>query len=173
VLVLVIYLVYLGFRLVSVSFFAVLANNRLQIANIFSLVRPVNFTQIFKEYIEMRNLFILCAICVLTACASKPLNPEASLVRLTTIEPGNECEFLGDITGNQGDFITGEFTSNKNLETGARHDLKNQAHKMGGNVVFLLTQRAGQTASMTWDIGGTSVQTNVTLSGNVYFCPTN
>ena len=121
----------------------------------------------------MRHLLIACAVCGLVACASKPLDPEARFVKLTTIEPGSECEFLGDITGNQGDFITGEFTSNEDLETGARHDLKNKAYKMGGNVVFLLTQRAGQTGSMAWDFGGSSVQTNVTLSGNVYFCPTN
>lgn len=120
----------------------------------------------------MKNLVIISAACVLAACASKPLNPEARLVKLTTVEPGTECQFLGDITGNQGDFFTGEFTSNQDLETGARHDLKNKAHQMGGNVVFLLTQRAGQTGSFAWDLGGSSVQTNVTLGGNVYFCPT-
>ncbi|MEZ7226376.1 DUF4156 domain-containing protein [Alteromonas sp. DY56-G5] len=120
----------------------------------------------------MKNVFIVGVICVITACTSKPLDPNASLVRLTTIEPQSECQFLGDITGSQGDFFTGEFTSNEDLETGARHDLKNQAHKMGGNVIFILTERAGQTGSFHRDLGGSSVQTNVTLSGNVYFCPT-
>ncbi|GAC14739.1 DUF4156 domain-containing protein [Aliiglaciecola lipolytica] len=121
----------------------------------------------------MKHLMIIGAVCVMAACASKPLDPKARLVRLTTVEPGSECQFLGDITGNQGDFLTGEFTSNEDLETGARNDLKNQAHNMGGNVVFILTQRAGQTGSFHQEFGGSSVQTNVTLSGNVYFCPTN
>ena len=121
----------------------------------------------------MKKFILVLVALTLTACASKPLDPEAKLVRLTTIEPSAECQFLGDITGNQGDFFTGEFTSNERLETGARHDLKNQAHKMGGNVIFLLTERAGQTGSFAWDFGGSNVQTNVTLSGNVYFCPTN
>ncbi|GBL05899.1 DUF4156 domain-containing protein [Glaciecola sp. KUL10] len=120
----------------------------------------------------MKKILIAISALSLVACASKPLDPEAKLVRLTTVEPGPECEYLGDVTGNQGDFLTGEFTSNKNLETGARHDIKNQAHKMGGNVVLLLTQRAGQTGGYHSDWGGSSVQTNVTLSGNVYFCPT-
>lgn len=120
----------------------------------------------------MRIFVLTLAICTLAACASKPLDPQARMVRVTTVEPGSECEYLGDITGNQGDFLTGEFTSNENLETGARHDLKNKAYKMGGNVVFLLTQRAGQTGGYDVDFGGSSTQTNVTLSGNVYFCPT-
>lgn len=53
---------------------------------------------------------------------------------------------------------------------GARNDLKNKAYKMGGNTVVLLTQRAGQTGS-SWHGSGSSKQTNVTLSGNVYRCP--
>lgn len=119
----------------------------------------------------MKYFVLVLAASTLVACATKPLDPEARMVRVTTIEPSGTCEYLGDITGNQGDFLTGEFTSNENLETGARHDLKNKAHKMGGNVVFLLTQRAGQTGGYHMDFGGSTVQTNVTLSGNVYFCP--
>lgn len=93
------------------------------------------------------------------------------MVRLTHVEPSTEkCQFLGDITGNQGDALTGLFTENKDLETGARHDLKNKAHAMGGNVVYLLTQRAGQSGGLSSG-GGYTEQTNVTLSGNVYRCP--
>lgn len=56
------------------------------------------------------------------------------------------------------------------LETGARNDLKNKAFDMGGNVVTILTQRAGVTGSSSY-YGGSAAQTNVTLSGNVYKCP--
>jgi hypothetical protein len=108
----------------------------------------------------------------LTACQSIKLNPAASMIRLTHNEPGKECQFLGDITGNQGDALTGKFTSNVNLETGSRNDLKNKAHRLGGNVIYLLTSRAGQTSSFDPEYGGGSTQTNVTLSGNVYRCPT-
>ncbi len=93
-------------------------------------------------------------------------------VRLTNQEPGRECTFLGDTTGNQGNFFTGGWTSNRNLETGARNDLKNSAYAMGGNVVYLLTQRAGVTGSGAYG-SGSSAQTNVTLTGNVYKCPNN
>ncbi len=103
-------------------------------------------------------------------CQATGLKAGAQNVRLTHNEPGPECEFLGDITGSQGNFLSGEFTSNKNLETGARHDLKNKAYKMGGNVVYLLTQRAGQSKSMMHSGSASVTQTNVTLSGNVYYC---
>lgn len=94
------------------------------------------------------------------------VNSDSAAVRVTNVEPGEECKFLGDATGNQGNFFTGAFTSNADLETGARNDLKNKAAKMGGNVVSIITQRAGQTGSR-----GGSQQTNVVVTGNVYHCP--
>jgi hypothetical protein len=108
----------------------------------------------------------LTSACALAACAPTALSPgAASNVRITHNEPGKDCVFLGDVTGNQGNFLAGAITSNADLETGARNDLKNKAAALGGNVVYLLTQRAGQT-------GGKDhlEQTNVTLSGNVYRC---
>lgn len=119
----------------------------------------------------IKTLFLCSIAFSLSACQAIKLTPGAEQVRLTHNEPGQECKFLGEITGNQGDFFTGEFTSNANLETGARHDLKNKAYQVGGNTIYLLTQRAGQTGSFDPDFGGGISQTNVTLSGNVYHCP--
>jgi hypothetical protein len=118
----------------------------------------------------MRKL-LLFSFVALTGCAATALQPGAERVRLTNNEPGSECQFLGDITGNQGNSFTGPFITNENLETGARHDLKNKAAAIGGNLVVLLTNRAGHTGALG-DIGGSVEQTNVTLSGNVYRCPT-
>ncbi|TQV88829.1 DUF4156 domain-containing protein [Aliikangiella coralliicola] len=118
----------------------------------------------------MKKIFIGVIALSLSACQAIKLSPGAEKIRLTHKEPGKECQFLGDITGNQGDFFTGGFTSNEQLETGARNDLKNKAHTMGGNVIYILTQRAGQTSSYDSEHGGGSSQTNVTLTGNVYRC---
>lgn len=119
----------------------------------------------------MKNIITALALLTLTACAATKLNPEATMVRLTHVEPSIEkCQFLGDITGSQGDSLQGIFTDNDDLETGARHDLKNKAQAMGGNVVYILTSRAGQSGTFLSD-GGLMEQTNVTLSGNVYRCP--
>ncbi|HCR35146.1 MAG TPA: DUF4156 domain-containing protein [Stenotrophomonas sp.] len=113
------------------------------------------------------RLAVLAALALLlSGCASTRLHGDATLVRLTHEEPKG-CQFLGDITGSQGNFLTGSYTSNKNLESGARNDLKNQAAARGGNVIYLLTNRAGVTGRQ----GGGQAQTNVTLSGNVYRCP--
>lgn len=114
----------------------------------------------------MKNSILILVLVTLTACASKKLEPQATLVRLTHVEPSTEkCQFLGDITGAQDNL----FTSSENLETGARHDLKNKAHAMGGNVVYLLTQRASQ-SGIFYDGDGTQDQTSVVLTGNVYKC---
>lgn len=117
-------------------------------------------------------LNILGVTLVLSGCAATPLNPNAQKVRIVTTEPAH-CEYLGEVTGNQGDFFTGGWTSNANLETGARNDLKNQAAQMGGNTILLLTTRAGQTGSLgmgNGSGGGSSSQTNVTYVGTVYRC---
>ena len=118
----------------------------------------------------MKRFFMLGLVAVLTGCAAVPTNAGAERVRITNTEPGKECRFLGDVTGNQGNFVTGPWTSNENLETGARNTLKNKAFAMGANVVVLLTQRAGQSGSYGQG-GGSSVQTNVVLTGNAYRCP--
>ncbi len=117
----------------------------------------------------MRKISLFASV-VLAGCAATPLQPGAQGVRVTNIEPGSECKFLGDITGSQGNSFTGPFITNENLETGARNDLKNKAAALGGNLVVLLTQRAGQTGGFG-AAGGSVEQTNVTLSGNVYRCP--
>lgn len=115
----------------------------------------------------MRKITTVFLAAVLAGCSAIPLTPGAERVRITHSEPGKECKFLGDVTGNQGNAFSGAWTSNEDLETGARNDMKNKAVSMGGNMVVLLTQRAGTTGSR----GGSSEQTNVTLTGNVYRCP--
>lgn len=118
----------------------------------------------------MKIILATAMAITLSACSAVPIQADASKVRLTHNEPKGDCTFLGDITGSQGDFISGAFTSNADLETGARHDLKNKARQLGGDTVYLLTQRSGQTGHYDSDLGGSNQQTNVTLSGNVYQC---
>ena len=117
----------------------------------------------------MRCLTPLFVAMALLGCSAIPLNPGAEKVRLTYNEPKG-CKFLGDVTGSQGNEFTGELTSNATMETGARNDLKNKAFALGGNVVYVLTHRAGQTGDYTM-YGGSSYQSNVTITGNVYSCP--
>ena len=117
----------------------------------------------------MRNTCTLFCLAALVSCASVELESGAQQVKIVTNEPQG-CEYLGEITGSQGDFFTGDFTSNANLETGARNDMKNRAYKLGANTVQMLTNRAGQTGSMGQG-SGSMEQTNVTYTGVAYKCP--
>jgi Domain of unknown function (DUF4156) len=114
--------------------------------------------------IDMKISYLVAIVLMGWACSSISVNRGAELVRVTNREPGRECKFLGDVTGSQGNRFTGGFTSDANLETGARNDLKNKGFELGGNVIYLLTQRDSQTAD-------TRDRKNVTLTGNVYRCP--
>ncbi len=111
----------------------------------------------------MKIAYLVAGVLMLCACSAINVKRGAELVRVTNKEPGRECKFLGDVTGSQGNRFTGGFTSDANLDTGARNDLKNKAFDLGGNVVYLLIQRDSQT-------GDSRDRKNVTLSGNVYKC---
>lgn len=115
----------------------------------------------------MKRIMLICALFMLAGCAATKLKPEGQHVIITTTEPGKDCEYLGVVTGSQGNAISGTFTSNEDLETGALNDLRNKAAELGGNILLILTQRAGQTT----DEGGAGRQTNVTITANVYRCP--
>ncbi len=116
-----------------------------------------------------KRLFALAAAgALLAACQATQVKPEAANVRITNNEPQG-CEYLGEVTGSQGNFFTGKYTSNENLEVGARNDMKNKAVTMGGNVIVMIANRAGQTGSYG-QYGGGSQQTNVAYTGTVYKC---
>lgn len=111
----------------------------------------------------MKIAYLVAIVLMVCACSAINVQRGAELVRVTNREPDRECKFLGDVTGSQGNRFTGGFTSDANLETGARNDLKNKAFELGGNVVYVLIQRESQT-------GNSRDRKNVTISGNVYRC---
>ena len=71
---------------------------------------------------------------------------------LHTMSQMHLCRYLGDVTGSQGNFFTGGWTSNSNPETGARNDLKKIKHGKWGNVVVLLTQRQDKREALTVEV---------------------
>ena len=103
---------------------------------------------------------------ILAGCSSVTLNPKAAHVIASPSRPPRGCKFLGQVNGTQGNFFTGGWTSNRNLEQGAQNDMRNKAANLGGNYVQLITNRASST-------GGSNnlQQTGVTTIGNVYRCP--
>jgi hypothetical protein len=125
----------------------------------------------------MKKIIAISALTVLLcSCASVQLGSNAARVIASPNPAPKECKYAGQVVGNQGNFFTGGFTSNRNLEEGAMNDLKNQAAKLGANYIQLVTNRAGVTGSMSGSfnnsgvMGGSSQQTNVTNLGNAYIC---
>lgn len=121
---------------------------------------------------------------LLSACSANPLIPGAEKIRVVTTEP-KDCQYLGEATGNQGNKFTGKWTSNEALETGARNELKNEAMKLHGDTVYILSNREGNTQqSMVTGSGytqngtgygningfGTTQTTNITYAGTVWKC---
>jgi len=99
----------------------------------------------------------------LFGCSATPATPEGRTVELVTEKPAGNCKPIGDAVGSQGNWFTGDYTSNKNLLVGARNDLRNKAAKMGGNYVWV--QDSSNTNA--WRSRGTS---NTTVLGVVYRC---
>lgn len=106
----------------------------------------------------------------ITACSSIDLNDNAKGILVSRSAPPKGCEFVTQIAGNQGNFFTGMYTSNENLEVGSMNDLRNKAADQGANYVQLISDRAGVTGSGGGG-GYSSAQTNVTNLGNAYKCP--
>ncbi|KGP63185.1 membrane protein [Legionella norrlandica] len=127
----------------------------------------------------MKKLLSISVITlVISGCAAIPADPQSDRVIASPNPAPKGCKYVGQVVGNQGNFFTGGFTSNRNLEEGAMNDLKNKASKKGANYIQLVTTRAGVTGSMSGTLdhsggymSGGSQQTNVTNLGNAYICP--
>ncbi|QIV95312.1 uncharacterized protein DUF4156 [Allofrancisella inopinata] len=118
-----------------------------------------------------KKILILLSVAIaLSGCAANKLNPVAQSVQLSTAPAASDCKFINTITASQGNFFTGGFTSNNNLQTGAYNDIRNQAYDLGGNYIQLISSQAGNTGSMANGSGGYQ-QTNYSVTGSVYKCP--
>ena len=100
----------------------------------------------------------------LSACSAKQTIPGAERVELMNELPDkNKCEFLGEVVGSQGNWFTGDVTSNKNLVIGARNELRNEAYKLGANVVHVQDLK-------NTNAYGSMGTTNTTGIGKAYKC---
>jgi hypothetical protein len=113
----------------------------------------------------MKNSCILFVVVILlVGCSATPVSNEARGVELVNDKPDtSKCEFLGEVLGSQGNWFTGDLTPNKNLISGARNNLRNEAHKLGGNLVHVqdVTSEGG------WGSIGLD---NSTIIGKAYKC---
>jgi len=115
----------------------------------------------------MNKYKLLTAIFIgasLIGCAAKQMVVEAQAVEIVNELPdSNKCKFVGEIVGSQGNWFTGNYTSNKDLVIGARNELRNEGYKLGANVVYIQDM---SNASAYNSLG----TTNTTAVGKAYDC---
>ena len=112
---------------------------------------------------EIFGAMIVC-ILILNGCSAIPAKSQAKLVRIVMEEPNlDRCKFLGEVSGSQGNWLTGGYTSDQNLMTGARNDLRNATYKLGGNTAYIQNiNNSGR-----YKASGTA---SSTIIGNAYNC---
>jgi hypothetical protein len=115
----------------------------------------------------MNRYITLVALFLLSACAAKPVNPGAERIFVSQQEPPPECVFVGEVQGTQGNFWTSDFTSDRNLVTGARNEMRNQALGLGANYILIETQSQSHNTA-DYSLGGTY---SSVIIGNAYKCP--
>lgn len=120
----------------------------------------------------MRTNLLISAVAAtfLVGCAAKNITPTATHIIVSPNKAPENCRFIGMVQGDQGNWFTGGWTPNKNLEAGAMNDLRNKAAEMGANYVELITNRASSTGS-GFEGSGSVHQTGVVAMGNAYACP--
>lgn len=116
----------------------------------------------------IRNALPMIALAAgLTACAAAPLKvPEAANIMVTRNAPAAGCEFLGEVRGSQGNFLTADFTSDENIVIGARNKMRDAAYAMGANFVQVELENPSHN---TADGSSGGVFTS-TIIGNAYRC---
>ena len=115
-----------------------------------------------------RTILPLAVVAFAAGCAAAPLqNPAAAGIMISRNTPANECRFVGEVRGSQGNFWTAEFTKDEDLVVGARNRLRDQAYQMGANYIQVeLENQSHNTADHS--LGG--VYSSVVI-GNAFFCP--
>jgi hypothetical protein len=112
--------------------------------------------------IKLLSLFV--TVISMLGCSATQVTPQAQSIEIVNAIPDkNKCQYLGEIVGSQGNWFTGDYTSNKNLVVGARNELRNEAHALGANIVYI----ADMKNTNAWGSLGT---TNTTAIGKAYRC---
>lgn len=112
----------------------------------------------------MKLIFSLIAVATLSACASVSLEPAADRIELVRTLPNSACQFLGELSGAQGNRFTAGLTTDESMMMGARNELRNRAQELGANVVLI----DDQNHSSRFLGGGTHSSVYV---GKAYLCP--
>ncbi|MDC0535988.1 DUF4156 domain-containing protein [Francisellaceae bacterium] len=131
-----------------------------------------------KYYLILLTIFM-------TGCswipADKLTSDAAKHVIISIDTPHENCRFIGNIFGSQGNWISGFFTSNLDISLGAINNLRNEAADNGANYVYFGQLYASDVSilrgAFDLNIVTTPLKTitgtfNATYYGEAYHCPT-
>ena len=107
----------------------------------------------------MKKLLIgpaLAGACLLAACATTEVAPEAANVRTISEQQAASCEFIDTITTNNTNTLT------KYPEQDAKNRALNKVHELGGNALLV--------KSTNQSISSSGVGSIVQLTGDAYLC---
>ena len=109
-------------------------------------------------------VLVSVGILLFSACSAKEAMPGAERVDIVVEKPNpKKCTYVGEIVGSQGNWFTGDYTADKELIKGARNELRNEAYKLGGNVVYMQQTTMGS----SFGSYGNTIATNI---GKAYKC---
>lgn len=117
---------------------------------------------------QFKSVQIAVAVALVTGCAAAPTTTSGGAnILVTRNPPAENCRYVGEVLGSQGNFWTAEFTSDKDLIAGARNRMRDKAFEMGANFVQIeLENQSHNTA----DYSSGGVYSSV-IMGNAYSCP--
>ncbi|MFM2589202.1 DUF4156 domain-containing protein [Vibrio sp. TBV020] len=109
----------------------------------------------------LARVSLLFSALLIVGCATpaKVIQPDAETVhlRLDASFNADKCQWLGEVTGNEGHWYSYLFYPNDVMVRGAMNDIKNQAHQLGANTVYMVHPQ--------------DFVTSFTVMGNAYLCP--
>jgi len=85
---------------------------------------------------RIKALLGLSAAMLLAGCSSThELTAAGQQIKFTDSKPAAECQLLGEVTGTQSNWLSGNGGEGSSMR-GAANDLRNKAAAMGGNVIY-------------------------------------
>ncbi|MFE8045478.1 DUF4156 domain-containing protein [Brenneria goodwinii] len=111
-----------------------------------------------------RILLGLSAVVLLAGCSTaNQLSSAGQAVTFTDTKPGNECQLIGQVSGSQQNWLSGNNNDGSSMR-GAANDLRNKAAAMGGNTIYGATSPSSTLLS-------NFVPLDSKMVGTVYKCP--
>lgn len=108
---------------------------------------------------------MILATLLLAGCSTgNKLSAGGMGVRFVEEKPASNCQLLGSATGEQSNWLSGQYGDEGGSMRGAANALRNNAAAMGGNVIY-------DVSSPGQNLLSSFVPTASKMTGQVYKCP--